>query len=199
MKRLTSVDRSLREAVIRELFIGALNDGKKTEDWPAALQVFDLCRKLAELRQNENQSRSAASIEQLPSNLTEQASIVNAVNKLLRQFHFFPMLSPESEIYWMAQRRPHDEPGTVTATALVQVVLEMTRDGSLERVRKCLCGRWFLANTNKKVVCSDSCRFKKFKQGKEEKFNKDRAAYMRGYRKNPIVKRRKRSDAKRKK
>ena len=53
-----------------------------------------------------------------------------------------------------------------------------------------MCGRWFFALTNKKAVCSDACRFQKFKQGKDA-FNEERAEYMREYRSNPRVKARK--------
>jgi hypothetical protein len=57
----------------------------------------------------------------------------------------------------------------------------MTEQGSLDRVRKCICGRWFFATTNKKEVCSDACRFRKFQDGLGPALKEQRRKYMQKY------------------
>jgi hypothetical protein len=72
--------------------------------------------------------------------------------------------------------------GTVSPSIAVIEILEMQTAGTLDRIRKCQCGQWFFARSNKKAVCSDACRVAKFKQSSAT-YKEDCAKYMRKYRK----------------
>jgi hypothetical protein len=170
------------EVAIGFYIVRFLNEESSDEK---VLKVFELCHELDQLRRG----RIDAS-DDLDLNENAQQTVVTLakLNAVLDDFRFVPVIGGLDQyvVLWRAAtRRPASTeagPPILTAESLVKVILEMTEDGTIERVRKCLCGRWFLAQTNKKVVCSDACRFRKFKQQSDEGFNKDRAQYMRGYR-----------------
>lgn len=151
----------------------------------SVLKIFELCRQLDDLRRE-------------PSGLnSKRQALHHALDGALRKFQFRATLI-DYQVHWTGISSSEDETGTIPTANFIKVLLEMTEDGSIERIRRCLCGQWFFALTNKKTVCSDACRFQKFKQGKAEQFKKERAAYMRSYRKSPILKKRKAPNAKKK-
>ena len=48
----------------------------------------------------------------------------------------------------------------------VQVILEMTASGTIDRIRRCDnpgCHKWIMVTNSKRVTCSDACRFEKWK------------------------------------
>jgi hypothetical protein len=152
------------------------------------LKVFKLCRELDALRRSKEGMLSA---DELHKNGTQVQSTLARLNSVLKVFRFIPFLygGDPYQVFWRGMSAEGTELGTRTIPAanFVKVILDMTEVGTIDRVRQCICGRWFVAQTNKKVVCSDACRFKKFKQGDQEAFNKERAEYMREYRKNAMV------------
>lgn len=86
---------------------------------------------------------------------------------------------------WEADRRMSNIP--IDPTAAIQIALEMATAGTLDRVRRCRCGLWFLAAPSlKKSVCGDPCRFEKYRSKKGYKEN--RREYMRNYMRNARVK-----------
>jgi hypothetical protein len=74
----------------------------------------------------------------------------------------------------------------ISEMSAIQIALEMATAGTVGRIRQCRCGEWFMANTNKKLVCSGACRFKKYQEKKEVK--EKRKMYMKTYQQNPRVK-----------
>jgi hypothetical protein len=123
------------------------------------------------------------------------------VNSHLSEFRFTPMFVLVAPTQFVVQWRPAwerrtDPPKALTGEELCRVqpstaaksILDLMDAGMLNRVRQCMCGRWFYAQSAKKVVCSAACRFRKFKNADQDTYNKQRAEYMRGYRKNPKVK-----------
>jgi hypothetical protein len=74
---------------------------------------------------------------------------------------------------WVHTGDPHTE-----AAALLNL-LRLAETKELPRVRKCHCGRWFLARKSDQEFCSTRCRQKAFSA--TGKFKQRRRAYMRNY------------------
>jgi hypothetical protein len=155
-------------------------------------KVIDLCRKLDEFRREP-----FAGIQRENEKNSQRSSVLRSLNKVLEHFKFVPRLFgiDSYRVYWKAERadaEPEGSSGAVTGfisiSSIVKLVLEMTETGELERVRQCICGKWFLAESAKKRVCSNTCRLQKFKQRHSEQFKRERKEYMRTYRRNPRVK-----------
>ncbi len=56
----------------------------------------------------------------------------------------------------------------------VQVILEMTASGIVDRIRRCDnpgCHKWIMVTNSKRVTCSDACRFEKYKKQKGSRAN----------------------------
>jgi hypothetical protein len=56
----------------------------------------------------------------------------------------------------------------------VQVILEMTGAGSIDRIRQCEnpnCRKWLMVTNTKRVTCSDDCRFAKYQMKKDSRAN----------------------------
>jgi hypothetical protein len=166
-----------------------LNAEAKEPDRASVLEVFGLCRELDALRRErqalrEREALSVVSISEIDNVTSQVGSALNRLNKALRSFEFGPHVGGLDPyfVHWGVLRSA----GTTDflprpAASFVQSILETLTNGALDRVRQCICGRWFLAKSNKKLVCSDVCRFRKFKEGNEA-FNKHRAEYMHEYR-----------------
>jgi hypothetical protein len=134
-------------------------------DWLEVLKVLDLCLLLRDCK-----------------NLARAEEVNSQINTVLRNFDFelyVHGLGPK--VMWISAKGP--------AGGHLKQILNMAEAGTLSLVRRCICGQWFFAATNKKLVCSDACRFRKFKQDHQQSFNENRAKYMRTYRKT-VVKRR---------
>ena len=171
-----------------------LNAPADTELHVRVMEVFRLCRQLDELRQS-------GALEH-----TRTDGLQRAINAHLAEFLFSPVLNTQHpySVFWRpssdSRSRAPVKPLTAAVLAVIppsgaiKCVLDMTEQGTLGRVRQCVCGKWFFAQTNKKVVCRDACRFRKFKQKDEDGFREERAEYMRDYRSNARVKARKRKE-----
>jgi hypothetical protein len=127
-----------------------------------------------------------------------------SINRELWKCSFRPVLSAHSgfDVRWLMANKPrvsraqmrrwHEAGGRMSnipidRTAVIQIVLEMATAGTLERVRRCRCGLWFLAAPSlKKTFCGDACRFEKYQS--TEGYKKERRKYMRGYMRNARVK-----------
>jgi hypothetical protein len=127
-----------------------------------------------------------------------------SINRMLWDYRFRPVLSAYSslEVRWLMANKPrvspkqlktwHETDGSMSTipidrTAAIQIALEMATAGTLERVRRCRCGLWFLAAPSlKKAVCSDACRFEKYQSKKG--YKKNRRDYMRDYMRKSRVK-----------
>jgi hypothetical protein len=127
-----------------------------------------------------------------------------SVNEMLWEYRFRPVLSAQRafDVRWLMANKPrvsptqlktwHEADGRMSTipidrTAAIQVALEMATAGTLERVRRCRCGLWFLAAPSlKKTFCGDACRFDKYQA--TDGYKKERKKYMRNYMKNPKVK-----------
>jgi hypothetical protein len=158
------------------------------------VKVFELFKQLDELQKEEVELRKAAPPRELEGypprftaaereNTKRTESLRRAINAALLRFRFTPMLEIGAKVRWI----PAGKSTGAVISNFLKMILDALEEGWLGRFRQCLCGQWFFANTNKKSVCSDACRFQKFKQGKDT-FNKERAEYMRKYRSNPRVK-----------
>ena len=157
------------------------------ESW-RAMQVFELCQQLGEL---QAEPKSTAK--------RRESALLSALNAHLELFRFIPVRGPLS-VFWReapdnrspAPVRPltgkelSAMPVPVFHIDIIRVMLAMSEVGTLGRIRKCICGKWFFAQTNKKQVCSDACRFQKFQNSKQEDpktFKRNHTKYMREYRK----------------
>ncbi|MGA7239696.1 MAG: hypothetical protein WBY44_28715 [Bryobacteraceae bacterium] len=155
-----------------------------------AMEIFGLCQQL--------QDASEESPERL-------AGTFRAVNACLDHFRFKPALYRPHDRYVAVQWRPDEQRqgtavpltgaviGRIGPTAAIKLMLDMVEDGSFDRIRKCICGQWFFAQSKKRLTCSDPCRLRKFKEDRGGKY--DRTEYMREYRKNPKVKAKRRKRA----
>lgn len=169
-------------------------------DRTATFEIFELCRQLDTLRTEQFETPTQRS-----SATSRQSSILERLDEAVSKFQFrpaligcFPFAEKEGPmdrytIYWTGKRVADDKANRLPAANFVIMILELTEAGALDRIRQCICKRWFFAQSKKKQVCSGACRFQKFKQATKQTFNKQRAAYMRDYRNNPMATKRKKT------
>lgn len=135
-------------------------------------------------------------------NVVQRRNLIRAINSHLEEFVFavrlgFSKGDVSSENYvlnWRQSPYPRASQSrvappvigknlrTISPSIAVIQILEMQTAGTLDRIRKCRCGHWFFAQSNKKVVCSNACRAAKFKQNSPA-HKEEHAKYMRQYRK----------------
>jgi hypothetical protein len=188
MKRSDAQNRLLRINLDRtrcHYVIAFLNEtGGDRQAKEQVTEVFELFRQLD-------------SLQRVGRNFPDQVSAGKHLNSVLKAFLYTPyvavMPGKRPPIIWREAPGDSAEIPTTSTAFIVSNIIAAYERGTLERIRKCLCGSWFFAESAKKVVCSDACRFRKFKEGKKESFNEERAAYMREYRGNPRVKASKRA------
>jgi hypothetical protein len=183
-----------------EMLATFLNSAKDDVTQSHAVGIFELCHQLDSLRKSKPpfpfpQKPTAAVTEYV----NKRYDLLKAVNQALSKYHFHPHLVGHDpyQVNWMVAeptgqeiKNPAQAIGDsilIPPISAINIILEMTANGTLDRVRQCICGRWFFAATNKKVVCSDACRFEKYKQKDNDAFKKNRADYMRTYYRNPKV------------
>ncbi len=58
-------------------------------------------------------------------------------------------------------------------------MIRLTRDGLIDRIRRCSCGKWFFAQHRQRRWCTTECRHREYKSTPEWKEKRNR--YMRGY------------------
>ena len=167
-----------------EQLVGFLNQADAAapskEVWHT-MQVFELCQHL----------HDHLSTLQQPVTDRHAHHVCGAINRHLGQFPFFARLGPwrthpyvswrptpalgaQRDLKRLDKQRHGDLPLVYFHLDMIRLILSMTEAGTIGRIRKCICSTWFFAQTNKKRVCSNACRF--------QKFSCERADYMRRYR-----------------
>ena len=68
----------------------------------------------------------------------------------------------------------------------IKVLIELGLAGYVNRIRQCLCGKWFYARLAPQHSCSAGCRQKLFQQSRQ--YKRKRRQYMRDYRQREKVK-----------
>ena len=141
----------------------------------------------------------------------KQRSLASKITEALRQFEIFLGLEVSelgiSTVYFLAHPVRSAKQKAVIAYftksgvrafgphSAVQVILEMTGAGTVDRIRRCEnCQKWLMAISGKKVVCDDACRFAKYVAKHGSRAN-DMARSRKLHRENPNLKRQKRTVA----
>ncbi len=192
-KRNDTTNRALRvpgyaaakaESLVR--FLNTPQPESDLERW-RAMEIFRLCHDLD---------------KQPAENIVQRRNLIHHINANVEEFVFTVRLefskgdaaSENYVLHWRQSPYPratHSRVappvtgrnlGTISPSIAVIEILEMQTAGTLDRIRKCRCGRWFFAQSNKKAVCGNTCRAEKFKQSSPT-YKDDRAKYMRKYRK----------------
>jgi len=150
------------------------------------LQVFALCQQLDDLRKEAPESYPKEETEAIWTFIHKRDSLLKAVNEILRQFQFTPALGggiaawERYSVQWSAviarggEAAQVPEKGVIVipAVSAIRLALDMLADGTLHRIRHCMCGQWFFARTNKKEVCGDTCRSSKFRHSEYMRKNR---------------------------
>jgi hypothetical protein len=140
----------------------------------------------------------------------QQATLLTKVNHLvLCKFEVVPRLEaserglasvwssvqPLSPAMVQAIRAFKSDPPPIGPHSAVQIILEMTVTGTIDRIRQCEnpnCRKWIMAITGKKVVCDDACRFAKYAAKQGSRAN-DMAKSRKVHKDHPNLKRQKRT------
>lgn len=142
----------------------------------------------------------------------KQLSLASKITEVLRQFEIVLGLEVSelgiSTVYFLARPVSSAKQKAVIAQftksgvvrafgphTAVQVILEMTGAGTVDRIRQCEnpnCHKWIMAVTGKKIVCDDACRFAKYVAKHGSRAN-DMARSRKLHRENPNLKRQKRT------
>jgi len=125
-----------------------LNGRKKLTPAPEVVEIFGLCQQAPDHR------------------------AMARLSLLLSAFSFSPAVHETAErvgVFWRPLKGKE-------FSSWIKSILDLLESGALARVRQCICRKWFYATSNKKQVCSDACRARKFSEGT------NRSEYMRGYR-----------------
>jgi hypothetical protein len=89
---------------------------------------------------------------------------------------------------WPTKKVINDAPSEVQEAFLIQKLIGFARSGTIDRIRECLCGDWFLAARTDKRYCSGDCRRKYHtpSEKQRERRRERRRIYQKDYyRKNP--------------
>jgi hypothetical protein len=96
------------------------------------------------------------------------ALLRDAINKQLADYQFTPMLlvtdAHKPPIQWLS---PDSNDSKEIEASMIRMVCDLHNEGSLSRVRECICGEWFMARSDNQECCSTGCRQKKW--GKTDK------------------------------
>jgi hypothetical protein len=68
----------------------------------------------------------------------------------------------------------------------IKALIELGSAGYVNRVRQCLCGKWFYARLAPQHSCSATCRQKRFQQSSQ--YKRKKREYMRNYRRDEKAK-----------
>lgn len=139
-----------------------------------------------------------------------QASLLTQINHLvLCKFEVVPYLKlseqglvnlwsavkPLSRAMAQALRAFKSNTPPISQHSAVQIIVEMTVAGSIDRIRQCEnpnCRKWIMAVSRKKIVCDAVCRFAKFAAKPGSRAN-DMARSRKLHRENPNLKKQKRT------
>ncbi|HTR34935.1 MAG TPA: hypothetical protein VMH80_03470 [Bryobacteraceae bacterium] len=156
----------LRDATRGDALADFLNAPAVSKEHGLVVHVFELVRQLQTL---DSTSRAAS-------------NLLHAINAAVAEVTVRPVRQQNARWDWLPAH-PGAAAGIPPPYAL-KVLADFDEAGTLEHVRQCeACGRWFFARTKKKLVCSDTCRSRKFKQQDTKRYRRARAQYMRDYRK----------------
>jgi hypothetical protein len=120
----------------------------------------------------------------------KQLSLASKITEALRQFEIFLGLEVSEQLgistVWYPARPISSKHKAVIAQftksgarafgphTAVQVILEMTGAGSIDRIRQCgnpNCRKWIMVTSTKRLTCSDDCRFAKYQMLKDSRAN----------------------------
>jgi hypothetical protein len=108
------------------------------------------------------------------------AKLINEVNERIAEYPLLPTFSVSFE---RKDEWDFDDAicGEVPAgeSLAARGVMELARHRLLDRIRCCICGRWFFARFMHQRSCSGKCRHKNYEQSEE--FKENRRTYMRNY------------------
>lgn len=145
-----------------------------SKDNPAHEQV---CNLLTALRGLEPLLKQHRIVRKKENGTTEYianspgAILRDAINKQLAVYQFRPALNADDahtfRVVWMPNGSSFGE------AEMVQALCELHNEGTLSRLRACLCGHWFMARSDNQECCSTQCRQKKWaKTGKGKEAGK---------------------------
>jgi len=119
----------------------------------------------------------------------EQRQLASEITQVLRHFEIFLGVEVSelgiSTVYYPAFHVSPVKKATITQTtktgyrvfgphSAVQVILEMTGAGTVDRIRQCEnpdCHKWIMVTSTKRVTCSDACRSAKYQMQKGSRAN----------------------------
>jgi hypothetical protein len=104
------------------------------------------------------------------------------LTRSLRRYSYYPFFFPTSEgvsdFHWSyTKEKPHEE--FYDDSDAVLDLLELARQGLLERLKQCPCGRWIWARFSHQRFCSSKCRERDFRSS--EKWKEHRRQKAREY------------------
>jgi len=135
----------------------------------------------------------------------KELSLVGRIGQLLRGFEIVLGLEASelgiSTVWQLARPIPSKHKAVIaqfTKTGArtfnpVQVILEMTASGIVDRIRRCEnpgCEKWIMAVSAKKITCDGVCRFAKYAAKRGSRAN-DMAKIRKLHRENPNLKKQK--------
>jgi hypothetical protein len=103
-------------------------------------------------------------------------SLLEELNTRLENYPRISALAIEDGA-WTFETRPWGNP--VSENIVVQWLIRLTSEHLLDRIRRCVCGKWFFAARNQRKSCSPKCRHKLYEQ--TEDYRRKRRKYMRDY------------------
>lgn len=185
-----------------EMLAQFLNVTKGSSKQNRVFRVLKCCQELEPLRWKEPLSVEIVESPEKIGREVRKAQLQKTINQALRKCRFllYVRVDYRFNVSWLPARPTkltkaeisrYRESGNqvgklpIGEMGAIQFVLEMATAGTVGRIRQCRCGKWFMAKTNKKVVCSGTCRFKKYQE--KESFKEHRREYMRNYTRNPKV------------
>ncbi len=116
--------------------------------------------------------------EKLPADLQSHLDELN--RRMMRDYppSMLFLIEPRNQLTltYTVSQNPSDTAGEGLAA---RAVFLLAQRGSLDRVRRCICKKWFFAGRSDMRVCSAKCRHKLYEQTPE--FKAKRRKYMRDY------------------
>jgi hypothetical protein len=103
------------------------------------------------------------------------------LTRSLRRYSYYPYFFPStggSDFHWTpTKKKPHEE--LYDDTDAIFDLMELARQGLLERLKQCPCGRWIWARFSHQRFCSSKCRERDFRSS--EKWKEHRRQKAREY------------------
>ena len=116
----------------------------------------------------------------------EQSQCFRKLNRLLARYRATPFCVGAIETAWMIRFFPMNLRssaklawGKKLESRAAFALISLAREGLLDRVVRCVCGKWLFGRSSSQTFCSSRCRSKHFKSS--EQWKAHRRAYMRQY------------------